>query len=391
MAGGVLLPPGVQSLDARSIGTPVLVDPQGNVLNTDDIVAANPKPARLRAHAEVYFAGRNITDSLDPYLISLRVTDKQEGTSHCSIVIDDRYGKFPLPDDGAQCYVKLGWPDQQSARVFNGYMSDIVSNGSRRGGRTVAVEFESADLSNAVKSSLTMSWGAGKDAPDGKSEDVPFSKVAEDVAKKAGLQLKIGGALGEVKRKFWQMGNEPPMQFLSRTAKELGGALKIEGADMPTVNCVVGNNVLAWSIRPRIARAQWGQMAHGFFDRDKAEWTTSLSEVAGGFGFGKAKAQHYGMFPVNEEAMAKTLGKSDAATSVRERGTGWIVIDGEPTAQSLASANVNGTRPGVDGGYKIIEVEHTYFRGGGWISRLDVNSPQILASSIVNGEWKPVP
>ncbi|MHC2003299.1 hypothetical protein ACYQR9_23085 [Methylobacterium sp. CM6241] len=92
---------------ARNANEPMLFDPDGELLNADDIVNAPPRPRRHRAHAEVYFAGRNITDQLDPYLISLKIADR-ENMSTASLVIDDRYGKFALPGDGAPCYIKLG-------------------------------------------------------------------------------------------------------------------------------------------------------------------------------------------------------------------------------------------------------------------------------------------
>ncbi|MHC2003300.1 hypothetical protein ACYQR9_23090 [Methylobacterium sp. CM6241] len=290
-------------------------------------------------------------------------------------------------------------------------MADIISNGSRRGGRTVSLEFQGADMLGKLKELINGTWGGGKDAPQsgggGGPEQIEFRVPAEAIAKLAGVTLRIGGSLGNVKRSYWSIGSESPMSWLRRTAQELGGQLKIEGTeaaivdlssvataggvDFPSVDCTVGTNVLAWGIKPRITRAQWSAAAHGFFDRDKAAWQSVVTSIAGGFGFGNSKARISGMFPVNEEAMAKTAGKGDSTVSVQERGSGWIVIDGEPKAQALGQCSVNGARPGVDGTYRIVEVEHTYFRGGGFVSRLDVNNPTLTASPSVTGAWAPTP
>jgi hypothetical protein len=48
--------------------------------------------------------------------------------------------------------------------------------------------------------------------------------------------------------------------------------------------------------------------------------------------------------------------------------------------------SVKGARAGVDGLYSIEEVEHLYSRGGGFVSRLNVNNPRPTANEVVYGE-----
>lgn len=390
---------------ANQIFDVAILDPLGQVINPEEVIKAGLQaPRRLRAHADVYFNGKNITDQLDPYLISIRISDRQEGASTCSLQVDDRYAKFPNPPDGSQVYVNLGWPGEQSYRAFRGVLTDVRSMGSRRGGRQMHMEFMGSDMSAGLKESVTGTWGGGKDAPTPK--DIDFKTVAEEVAKKAGITLKIDPSISGNKRKFWEIANEPPMQWLQRMAREQGGALKIEGSEasivslaqdnytnvtgegLPAIDALVGRNVLAWDIRPTVARAQWAATARGFFDRDKAKWLSVVEKVAGGFGFGKATARHMAQFPVNDAEMAKTAALSDTGISVRERGTGWVLIDGDPRAQANAPVDVQGARPGVDGRYRATEVELTYYRGGGFLTRCDVNNPVILSAPQVTGSWK---
>jgi uncharacterized protein len=55
------------------------------------------------------------------------------------------------------------------------------------------------------------------------------------------------------------------------------------------------------------------------------------------------------------------------------RGTGWVVIDGEPRAKAGGRIRIAGARVGVDGDYFMEEVEHNYNPQTGFTTRIDVN------------------
>lgn len=404
MSGGIMLPEGT----IRS--GPLLFSPDGRILNPDKLVGEQRRPGRDRAYCRVYFNGQDITSRLDPVLLSVRITSRKYGQSTCSLVLDDQYGRIPNPPDGARIWVELGWEAESMTRTFQGYLADVVSMGQRRSGRTLHVEGTATDQLGDGKTPISGSWGEGKDKPKdegggggGGDEGKTFEEVAKEVADKAGISLSIAPSIGQQKRSYWSIDNEPPLAWLERTAKELGGAFSVEGGQagvtdpktslnaagqqLPNIVCRNEVNLIAWAIRPMVTRSQWAAGFHGFWDRDKAAWLTEETGFDGGAFFGSAKARHMGVFPVNDEAMAKTAGKADNVNSVQGRGSGWINIDGEPKAVAGCPATAIGFRPGVDGGYKCKEVEHSYFRGGGYLTRLDIENPDLAIGDGITGNW----
>lgn len=406
MSGGIIIP---DDPDLTRVG-PLVFNKEGEIINPDKLQAYQARPGRMRAYCRVYFNGQDLTSRLDPVLLSVRITSRKFGQSTCSLVIDDAYGRIPNPPDGARIWVDLGWADGSMTRSFQGIMADVVSMGQRRSGRTLHVEATSTDQLGEGKQPITGSWGSGKDKPKGEGngggggedEGKSFSDVAQEIAGKAGINLNIAPSIGQIKRKYWSIENEPPLGWLERTARELGGAFSVEGGQagitdpksglnalgqkLPTIRAATSENVLAWAIRPSVGRAQWASGWHGFFDRDKAAWLTKETGIDGGNFFGSAKAKHMGMLPVNDEAMAKTAGAADNAASVAGRGTGWINIDGEPGAMAGGKLQAVGLRPGVDGEYTISEAEHSYFKGGGFLTRCDLENPQ-LGIGKIGGSW----
>lgn len=394
---------------AGTIPVPQLFGPNGQLIDADTLVANQlARPGHLRAYCKVYMNGQDLTSKLDPVLLSVRINDKKFGASTASMTLDDAYGKIPSPPDGSRCSITLGWPDEGSPKVFNGVLSNVVSYAQRPSGRLLDVEFTSYDMGSDGKSTVRMNFGSGKDNPDGNAEDIPFSKVAKALAEKAGIKnFNVAPSLADVKRKYWNVANETPLGALERFARELGGSFKVDsegggiadpksnqaadGTPLTSNVCLVGQNVLAWRIIPSVRRAQWGSLWHGFFDRDKAASQVESDNPLSAFGFGGVQAKRMGPFPTNDKDMAKTSAKADAYTSVAKRGTGWTVVDGMPTAAAGGKFDLNGYKPGVDGLYTGEEVEHSYFRGGGFISRIDVEDPQIYDNSKILRQWTGTP
>ena len=69
-------------------------------------------------------------------------------------------------------------------------------------------------------------------------------------------------------------------------------------------------------------------------------------------------------------------GEGDAATTARDAGEGTVVIEGNTAAVPEGLCTVSGTRPGVDGSYRIEAVTHTLTRAGGFVTTLELKQPQ---------------
>lgn len=382
MTGGVTFrPPGASDEENT-----YALDAQGRLAPTAQRLLNVTKPRRLRAHWRVTVNGQNVTDRFDPFLISATVLDKEQEADVAVIELDDRYGRIVLPDDGARVQIAFGWSDEGMRTTFEGTVSDLESYAQKSTGRLLRIEAKSVNLLSWVKGQFSGNWG------DGEKEELKLGGVLEDVAKKLGLSAKIDPDIAAKTRKYWTMANESPMQFFMRMAREHGAVAKFqgdtvsitksddfvnaEGEQMQKILAVAGQNLMAWRIRPVSSRAQWAKTAHMYFDRMKADMKIHGKEVGGSGPFGKAAAEHLGWMPKGTEGVAQEQAGSDATTSLRRRGYGWVVIDGEPRAQSQAPIGIVGARPGVDGDYRIVEVEHNYLRGGGYTTRCDVEQPK---------------
>lgn len=399
MAGGSLILP----------QAPRIFGPRGEVLDVDGLVQEQlrNKPKRNRAYCKVYMNGQDLTSRLDPVLLSVRVTDRKFGASVANLTIDDRYGQIPDPPDGARVGIALGWPDEGAPKQFSGTLANVISSGQRQQGRTLDLEFTSYDMGGDGKTPVKMTWGEGNDGPNGKGKEIPFSDIVRDLGNKAGIKITVAPSIGEKKRTHWAVDGENPLGAIERFARELGGSFKVEGGQggitdpgtgqsadgtaFQQKDAVVGQNVLAWRIIPTVRRAQWGSLWQGFFNRDKAVPEVVQDAMKGGFGFGQVEAKRMGPWPTNDAEMAKTSAAADNVTAVAKRGTGWIVVDGMPDMTSGAPLGIHGCRQGVDGTYTAEEVEHHYFRGGGFTTRIDVERPDIYDNSPVKQQWQNAP
>ena len=79
-------------------------------------------------------------------------------------------------------------------------------------------------------------------------------------------------------------------------------------------------------------------------------------------------------------------GESDAATTARDAGEGTVVIEGNTAAVPDGLCTVSGTRPNVDGSYRIEAVTHTLTRAGGFVTTLELKQPQLGAGTNARAE-----
>jgi uncharacterized protein len=348
--------------------------------------------SRRKAVYQVIVGGEDITPRLDPHLISLNVTDKEDSIDKCAIELDDRDAKLMIPPDAAPIEVWLGWHTEGMYQVFEGLVDSVESGfGRKQGGRRLWIDASGTAMKSNVKSPMTMTWGEG--APPGSSQGntIPLKQVLEEAAKKAGLSAKISSQLGGLKRDFWHMGNESFQNFGQRLARELGGVFKISGGkasltsatdytnvDGEKLDAIIaewGKNLIAWRIKPYAGRPQYKEAAAHFYDLQKSIFDKVTKGIGGAGPFGAAEAiAALPMMAPNKQVGEQTNAGLDA-DSTRRRGTGWVQLNGEPLARAGSPLTIIGARPGVDGTYRIEEAEHTYSRRGGYLTRCTVNNP----------------
>ena len=163
--------------------------------------------------------GTNISTTLTPIIISLSIKlDDKANADELTMELDDSGGQIELPRMGATVTAALGWDDTGAVVSFEGTVDTASSNGKgkkheggghgggggkehsaggRGKGRTLTITAKSADMTGKLKERRSAHM-----------DDADFGTVAQAFAKKAGITVKVDGALASVHRKYWAMANE---------------------------------------------------------------------------------------------------------------------------------------------------------------------------------------
>jgi phage protein D len=359
----------------------------------------------IRAFCRIWIREQDVTQKFDPYLMRVRVVDKELASDECHIELDDAYGRLRLPDDREPIRIGLGWQSDAVYTSFEGTVDDVVHHGQKRQGRLLTIVGTGVDFLTKSKQHIQMSFEEKK-----KDEGVPLSDVLRALAARANIpEIVIDPKFEGIKLPSYVVDESPNNAFL-RLARDFGGIVKYAmkdgqqivsftdkaseknalGQTMPTVFAVAGGNnanLIGWNIHPRASRAQWSETSAQWFSRTAAAWERHVNKVpvGGGGWFSQLDTRHTNGSQSSTEKEAESKAGADASGSLRRRGYGWVAIDGDPKAQAGSRVDVRGIRSGVDGSYKITEAEHTYHKGGGYTTLLTIEDP--VLSGNITGEF----
>lgn len=325
-----------------------------------------------RALYSVVVNGQDITSTLSPILtaasISLQSGDEADTAA---ITLDDTGGLIDMPETGATIQIALGWAGQGLRIVFDGTVDETVSTGSRGGGMALAIAAKGFAAEGAAKDRRRRHW-----------DNATAQKILGDAAKAAGVSsVRVDPDLAQIKLTYWAMDDESFLAMGRRLARRIGGVFQVQGdvAQMakkgasyaPTVTATRGANLHDWTLAPVLGRAIYGKIIAPFFDRNAGTW--DQIEVTTGLG-GDAVLKISP--PANDRDDARRQARAKAEECKRASGGGYLTIEGSTDAIPDGACIVVGARPGIDRSYRIIGVDHTIDRGGGWITRLRLGHPE---------------
>ncbi len=329
-----------------------------------------------RAIFSVTVAGTNITTALMPVLISLSVSDKAGTHSDtANIKVDDTNGQIILPLKGAPMIIALGWADGGVRVVFTGTVDEVKSSGSRGSGRVLTISAKGMDTTGKPKEQQQRHW-----------DDADLKTILSDAGKHAGVtDIQIDPALTGIKRKYVEMRDESFVALGERLAREVGGNFRIVGSTAyftrrngiyaGVTRAVWGENLHSWDISPQLGRPQFKKAKARYYDMDKADTLETSQDTAL-----DPDAEYATRYLQADENEAKQRNGSDAATSESDAGGGSVTIEGNTSAIPDGLCIVAGTRPGVDGAYRIETATHSYSRSG-FTTSLELKLPSQGAGS----------
>lgn len=330
-----------------------------------------------RALFNVTVAGSNITTALMPVLLGLQISDKVgTHTDTADLEIDDTDGQIVLPATGAKVAIALGWDTEGMRVVFEGTVDEVKSSGNRGSGRRLRITAKGMDTTGTAKEGQQRNW-----------DNATVETILRDAAAHAGItDIQIDPTLSGIARTYFEMRDESFVAMGARLASEIGANFRVTGekvvvskrnADYETsVRAAWGENLHSWDIAPKLGRPQFGKVRSRWYDVANAAW--QAVERATGL---DVPAIFHTRFPQPDAAASDQQNNSNAATTDRDAGQGTVVIEGNTSAVPDGLCIVSGTRPGVDGAYRIESVTHNLTRSGGFVTTLELKQPKGGAGS----------
>ncbi len=310
----------------------------------------------------INIGGVDVTGRFNDKLLSLEVQDN-EGTESdsCSIKVDDRDGKLPIPPTGDIILVSMGLGLLKPMGKFT--VNDVSVGGFPR---KMTITGQSAD----VKSEL-------KEQRHEAHNDKTVQTIVGDIAKRHGLESSVLGELASFKYTSMPQTGESDMHFLTRLAKTHDAISTIKngkiifskkGSFELGVVTVLGTQVKQYSCskpdRPKHKESQGS-----FWDPKKA--TRETEKQSGG----AEKAIHQiGKYFSDGKEEAGEAAKSKADELKRSEKTVDLTIDGDPSIMAEMKILIVGLRTGVDDLYRIKTVTHT-IDGNGYSTKIQGELP----------------
>ena len=323
-----------------------------------------------RAIFSVTVAGTNITAPLLPVLIQMTVTDNVGTHSDtANLEIDDTDGRIMLPQKGAPVIIALGWDGGGVRVVFTGTVDEVKSSGSRSAGRKINITAKGMDTTKKPKQNQQRHF-----------DNATIRDILTQSGRTAGItEINIDPSLADLARVYFDMRDESFIHAGERLAREIGGNFRIQGNTATLskrgggytafVRAVWGDNLHSWDIAPDLGRTQFGEVAARWYDKREAKWKQTRQSTGS-----SVSARHDHRHPKPDENEARQQVGSDKATTNRDKAQGSVTIEGDTGAIPDGLCIIAGARPGVDGPFRIESVTHTYSRGGGFVTSLDLKA-----------------
>jgi uncharacterized protein len=375
------------------------------LIDTDPFRGSATQTNRMRAYAEVWVDGVDITSKIEPHLISIRIVDGTEKA--VELEIDDRDAKLPIPPLIAPVRVLLGWARESMFKMFNGKIMDFEHGfGRKQGGRRMWVHAKGTDvLTTKLKQPMQLNLGEG--APPGKKEGQKHGMPSwiQKLVSKGGGSAEVASKFAANMQDYWQANGASPMHEAMSLADKFGAmhqwdegnVLKFEVPGQRGVSCraIWGDNLIGWRVRPFQARTAFASASQQNFDKFIGEWQKRFQDASANIKGGPGGAAQADNAPAGAAATESAANQENDGAGVQmdnaAAGVGRIVINGEPPARFNSLVHLQGARPGVDGIYLIRVAEHIYSRQG-YVTWLDVTPfAETHGRDSVYSGWLPRP
>lgn len=231
--------------------------------------------------------GQDITEHVNPRLISLQLTDNR-GTEadQLDLALDDSDGKLEIPPHGASIQVWLGWNTTGLVDKGTFTVDETVHAGTPD---TLTIRARSADLREGLAAKKERSW-----------HGTTLGEIARKVAAENELKAEIAADLDDVPVKHMDQTNESDINLLTRLAKENDAIAAIKGGSLLLFSAGTGKSVGGIALQHRVLTRMDGD-SHSFQQADRDSYSGVTAQYNDGDEFALKEAQ------VGEEKNTKRL------------------------------------------------------------------------------------
>jgi uncharacterized protein len=327
-----------------------------------------------RAIYVVTVNGRDITSTLAPLLHAASVSLRSGGQGDAaSLILDDTQGQIEMPSIGAAISIAFGWESEGARVVFEGTVDETRSSASRASGRLLSITARGFDSAGAAKGRLRKHWDSSS-----------VQTILGDAAGLAGIdQVQVDPDLADITLTYWAMSDESFLHMGQRLAERIGGNFRIQrgvaimarrGAQYaPETIARHGENLHGWDVAPVLGRRLFRTVIAPFYDQVAGRW----DKVAVETGL-PSDADLTISPPADDREDASRQANAQAEASKRAAGGGSVTIEGDPNSTPDGRCRIVGARAGINGSYRIISVNHTLSRGGGFVTAVEIGHPDAL-------------
>ncbi|WP_150526831.1 phage late control D family protein [Roseibium sediminis] len=325
---------------------------------------------------KVYVGGEDRSSVMHPYLLSIGVSLKDGGSADtCRLSFNDGSGEIKLPEPGDSIEIVV-----KDRIIFSGTSDEPKFTLNKNGGSVLSMSGSGVDMTGPVKKPLSFHM-----------DDASLGDVMRKAAELSGIRnMRIDPAYDKIRRDYWLVNRQSLMSLGDRFARELAGTFKFAGNEavlakrgtglapsgilMPTVLAEYGKNLISVDVTPVSLRRVFSSTKVIWFDQKTGQHREVEEQGEGDAG--EVDAVNVSRLLAASEDQAREQASARNRESSQNRGSGRITIDLDPDAQPEGLCMLKGVRVGVDGSYRIGQVEHSGSPSSGSTTQLSVRQPQ---------------
>lgn len=314
--------------------------------------------------------GRNVTDYLTPYVLSVTYEDVYHGESDTiEITIENRGLRWLqnwYPEKGDTVVLNIGYKDEPHLPCGEFEIDEIEFSGSRISGDTVHLRGIATQFKKSIREKRTIAY-----------ENTTLSKIVKLIAERNGMNAVIELDADPTFKRIDQK-QKADLTFLRELAEKYNASVKVQGntvyfisnnrlKDRKPALTIERKDVISYSLRDKTHNIYKGIIIT--YHDPKTKKLLKYREDWTGY---KAGADY---LKINEKVEsleeAKIRARAERFKYDSREKTGRITVPGNP--QIMAGLVVALSSFGLmDGNWLIERTRHTISRTGGWVTELEV-------------------